>query len=203
MAAYCPRGAGKERKGGPPPGQAGSERPLLGNPRKFLPDRRAELRLFICSFGRRDFAPERLPGRRAGGRCNLPLGEGLPGGVVGFFPSGRGAHGVLGLLVRAQDKEKKKKESILDLSKYIDKTIRVKFQGGREASGVLKGFDPLLNLVLDGTIEYMRDPDDQYKLTEDTRQLGLVVCRGTSVVLICPQDGMEAIPNPFIQQQDG
>ncbi|XP_068030334.1 U6 snRNA-associated Sm-like protein LSm7 isoform X2 [Anomalospiza imberbis] len=54
------------------------------------------------------------------------------------------------------DKEKKKKESILDLSKYIDKTIRVKFQGGREASGVLKGFDPLLNLVLDGTIEYMR-----------------------------------------------
>nr|XP_034343003.1 U6 snRNA-associated Sm-like protein LSm7 isoform X1 [Arvicanthis niloticus] len=101
-----------------------------------------------------------------------------------------------------QDKEKKKKESILDLSKYIDKTIRVKFQGGREASGILKGFDPLLNLVLDGTIEYMRDPDDQYKLTEDTRQLGLVVCRGTSVVLICPQDGMEAIPNPFVQQQD-
>lgn len=47
------------------------------------------------------------------------------------------------------------------------------------------------------------DPDDQMKLTEDTRQLGLVVCRGTSVVLICPQDGMEAIPNPFIQQQDG
>lgn len=46
------------------------------------------------------------------------------------------------------------------------------------------------------------DPDDQYKLTEDTRQLGLVVCRGTSVVLICPQDGMEAIPNPFIQQQE-
>uniref|UniRef100_F1N6T3 LSM7 homolog, U6 small nuclear RNA and mRNA degradation associated n=1 Tax=Bos taurus TaxID=9913 RepID=F1N6T3_BOVIN len=73
---------------------------------------------------------------------------------------------------------------------------------GRQRSGILKGFDPLLNLVLDGTIEYMRDPDDQYKLTEDTRQLGLVVCRGTSVVLICPQDGMEAIPNPFIQQQD-
>uniref|UniRef100_A0A8C4PUQ5 U6 snRNA-associated Sm-like protein LSm7 n=1 Tax=Equus asinus TaxID=9793 RepID=A0A8C4PUQ5_EQUAS len=101
-----------------------------------------------------------------------------------------------------KDKEKKKKESILDLSKYIDKTIRVKFQGGREASGILKGFDPLLNLVLDGTIEYVRDPDDQYKLTEDTRPLGLVVCRGTSVVLICPQDGMEAIPNPFVQQQE-
>uniref|UniRef100_A0A8C3XCX4 U6 snRNA-associated Sm-like protein LSm7 n=1 Tax=Catagonus wagneri TaxID=51154 RepID=A0A8C3XCX4_9CETA len=120
---------------------------------------------------------------------------GLAGQSPAAFPASRA-------VLSSQDKEKKKKESILDLSKYIDKTIRVKFQGGREASGILKGFDPLLNLVLDGTIEYMRDPDDQYKLTEDTRQLGLVVCRGTSVVLICPQDGMEAIPNPFIQQQD-
>uniref|UniRef100_H0XSL2 U6 snRNA-associated Sm-like protein LSm7 n=1 Tax=Otolemur garnettii TaxID=30611 RepID=H0XSL2_OTOGA len=99
------------------------------------------------------------------------------------------------------DKEKKK-ESILDLSKYIDKTINVKFQGGREASGILKRFDPLLNLVLDGTIEYIRDPDDQYKLTEDTCQLGQVVYKGTSVVLICPQDSMEAILNPFVQQHD-
>ncbi|KAL5019878.1 hypothetical protein ScPMuIL_002770 [Solemya velum] len=99
-----------------------------------------------------------------------------------------------------RDKERKKKETILDLSKYIDKPIRVKFSGGREASGILKGFDPLLNLVLDGTVEYLRDPDDPYKLTQDERQLGLVVCRGTSVVLICPADGMEAIPNPFIQQ---
>lgn len=31
------------------------------------------------------------------------------------------------------------------------------FQGGRECSGVLKGFDPLLNLVLDNTTEYLRD----------------------------------------------
>jgi U6 snRNA-associated Sm-like protein LSm7 len=97
-------------------------------------------------------------------------------------------------------KEKKRKESILDLSKYLEKTIRVKFAGGREASGILKGYDPLLNLVLDNTIEYLRDPDDPYKLTEDTRALGLVVCRGTSVVLICPMDGMESIQNPFISQ---
>ena len=30
------------------------------------------------------------------------------------------------------DKEKKKKETILDLSKYLEKAIRVKFSGGRE-----------------------------------------------------------------------
>lgn len=97
-------------------------------------------------------------------------------------------------------KEKKRKESILDLSKYLEKSIRVKFAGGREAAGILKGYDPLLNLVLDNTTEYLRDPDDPYKLTDDTRPLGLVVCRGTSVVLICPVDGMESIPNPFISQ---
>jgi U6 snRNA-associated Sm-like protein LSm7 len=32
----------------------------------------------------------------------------------------------------AQAVEKKKKESILDLQKYLDKAVRVKFQGGRE-----------------------------------------------------------------------
>lgn len=52
--------------------------------------------------------------------------------------------------------EKKKKESIVDLSKYLDKAVRVKFQGGREAQGVLKGYDPLLNLVLDNTTEFLR-----------------------------------------------
>ena len=125
--------------------------------------------------------------------------------------------------------ERKKKESILDLSRYwrsklnknkeyflkyfydltelislllrfIDKQIRVKFAGGRESSGTLKGFDPLLNIVLDDTIEYLRDPDDPYKLTQDTRHLGLVVCRGTAVTLICPMDGMESIANPFVSQ---
>ncbi|CAH0380534.1 unnamed protein product [Bemisia tabaci] len=99
-----------------------------------------------------------------------------------------------------EPKEKRRKESILDLSKYLEKKIKVKFAGGREVSGILKGYDPLVNLVLDSTIEYLRDPDDPYKLTDDTRMLGLVVCRGTSVVLICPLDGLESIPNPFVPQ---
>jgi U6 snRNA-associated Sm-like protein LSm7 len=43
----------------------------------------------------------------------------------------------------------------------------------------------------------MRDQDDPYKMTNETRALGLVVCRGTSVILISPQDGMEEIANPF------
>ena len=43
---------------------------------------------------------------------------------------------------KGNDKQAKKKESILELNKYLDKAIRVKFQGGREASGILKGYDP-------------------------------------------------------------
>ena len=51
--------------------------------------------------------------------------------------------------------------------------------------------------MLDTTVEYMRDQDDPFKMTNETRALGLVVCRGTSVILISPQDGMEEIANPF------
>lgn len=59
-------------------------------------------------------------GERGGGRRG-PAGAEGPAAL----PASRA-------LLPPQDKEKKKKESILDLSKYIDKTIRVKFQGGRE-----------------------------------------------------------------------
>ena len=61
-------------------------------------------------------------------------------------------------------------------------------------------FDQLLNLVIDSTSEQLRDMESPFGPPTETRQLGLVVCRGTSVVLISPQDGMEEIPNPFIQQ---
>ncbi|XP_003745625.1 U6 snRNA-associated Sm-like protein LSm7 [Galendromus occidentalis] len=98
-----------------------------------------------------------------------------------------------------QAKPQRKRESIVDLSKYLDKLIRVKFQGGREVTGVLKGYDPLLNLVMDNTTEFLRDPDDHLKLTEDTRSLGLVVCRGPTIIIVHPQDSMEQIANPFVQ----
>lgn len=78
--------------------------------------------------------------------------------------------------------------------------VRVKFTGGREVTGVLKGFDKLLNLVLDDTKEYLKDPEDPYKLLDDTRALGLTVCRGTTVMLICPAEGFEEIANPFLEQ---
>jgi hypothetical protein len=42
------------------------------------------------------------------------------------------------------------------------------------------------------------DPADPNKVTDETRTLGLVVCRGTQVTVISPVDGMEEIANPFM-----
>lgn len=94
-----------------------------------------------------------------------------------------------------------RKDPILDLGKYIDQAVRVQFQGGREVRGLLKGYDQLVNLVLDECVELLRDPSDEYRVTDATRQIGLVVCRGTSVMLISPVDGTEEIANPFLQEE--
>jgi len=90
---------------------------------------------------------------------------------------------------------------LLDLNKYLGQEIKVKFSGGREVSGTLKGYDQLLNLVLDQSQEWLRDPFDPHQITDSRRSLGLVVCRGTAVVLISPLAGTEEIANPFVKQQ--
>ncbi|KAK3001953.1 hypothetical protein RJ639_020247 [Escallonia herrerae] len=41
------------------------------------------------------------------------------------------------------------------------------------------------------------DPDDPVKTTDQTRRLGLIVCRGTAVMLVSPTDGTDEIANPF------
>lgn len=92
-----------------------------------------------------------------------------------------------------------RKDPILDLGKYIDQPVHVKFHGGREVRGLLKGYDQLVNLVLDDCVEFLADAASG---TEQTRTVGLVVCRGTSVMLISPVDGTEEIANPFLQQDE-
>jgi U6 snRNA-associated Sm-like protein LSm7 len=80
--------------------------------------------------------------------------------------------------------------------------------------GTLKGYDQLMNLVLDNVEEHLRgnfsalavvrrltiDPEDG-TLLDKTRNLGLVVCRGPTIVLISPTDGVEEIENPFAVQE--
>ncbi|KAI2622101.1 like-Sm domain-containing protein [Xylaria nigripes] len=134
-------------------------------------------------------------GGRGGGNSYRGSGRGGRGGNRG----GRGGYGGdSGSGTPPQERERPKKENILDLSKYMDKKITVKFNGGREVTGTLKGYDALMNLVLDDVQEVMRDDEGK----EATRSLGLVVARGTLLVVISPVDGSEEIENPFAQQDD-
>ncbi|KAK3075417.1 U6 snRNP-associated protein Lsm7 [Teratosphaeriaceae sp. CCFEE 6253] len=112
------------------------------------------------------------------------------GGRGGGERGGRGGS-------QAQGAERKK-ENILDLTKYMDKEIMVKFNGGREVTGTLKGYDQLMNLVLDNVKEVTRDDEGN----TSSRSLGLLVARGTLLVLISPVDGSEEIENPFVQADD-
>nr|KIR45079.1 U6 snRNA-associated Sm-like protein LSm7 [Cryptococcus bacillisporus CA1280]KIR82997.1 U6 snRNA-associated Sm-like protein LSm7 [Cryptococcus tetragattii IND107] len=91
-----------------------------------------------------------------------------------------------------QGVERKKRESILNLAQFVDKSIRVKFMGGREATGILKGYDQLMNLVMDDVVE-------EYEDGRPTRSLGLVVLRGPNIVLVSPTDGSSGKSNrkPF------
>ncbi|KAF9480275.1 U6 snRNA-associated Sm-like protein LSm7 [Pholiota conissans] len=92
----------------------------------------------------------------------------------------------------AQSADKPRREAILDLSKYVDERIRVKFTGGREVTGILKGYDQLLNIVLDEVTEELQLPEPHI------RTLGLTVLRGPTITVLNPVDGSEEIANPFL-----
>ncbi|RPA79338.1 U6 snRNA-associated Sm-like protein LSm7 [Ascobolus immersus RN42] len=122
------------------------------------------------------------------------------GGRGGRGGGGGGGHNKGGNDSRGgqqQGGQAERKPPILDLAQYMDKGVNVKLMGGREVTGTLKGYDPLLNLVLDNVKEIIRDEENNTQ----TRDLGLVVVRGPLLTLISPMDGAEEIPNPFIQQE--
>lgn len=87
------------------------------------------------------------------------------------------------------------------MQKYYDQKVSVKFIGGRSVVGVLKGYDQLMNLVLEDVVETLRDPEDDSILTEETRDLGTVVVRGTQMLTLSPFEGTELIENPFAVQE--
>ena len=60
-----------------------------------------------------------------------------------------------------------------DLKRYMDKALAVKVNGNRKVSGVLRGYDQFLNLVLEAAIE---DFDGEEV------PIGMVVLRGNSII---------------------
>ncbi|XP_046851241.1 small nuclear ribonucleoprotein G-like [Xenia sp. Carnegie-2017] len=63
-----------------------------------------------------------------------------------------------------------------ELKKYMDKRLSIKLNGGRHVIGVLRGFDPFMNIVLDETVENIS--------TSEKHNIGMVVVRGNSIVIM-------------------
>lgn len=63
-----------------------------------------------------------------------------------------------------------------ELKKFMDKRLGLKLNGGRSVTGVLRGFDPFMNLVVDDGTEKRKDGT--------TAPVGMVVIRGNSILMI-------------------
>ncbi|KAG2197002.1 ribonucleoprotein LSM domain-containing protein [Mucor mucedo] len=63
-----------------------------------------------------------------------------------------------------------------ELKKYMDKRLSLQLNGNRKVTGVLRGFDPFMNIVLDETIE-------EISATEKNN-IGMVVIRGNSISIM-------------------
>ncbi|KAI5645916.1 LSM domain-containing protein [Phthorimaea operculella] len=63
-----------------------------------------------------------------------------------------------------------------ELKKFMDKKLSIKLNAGRLVTGVLRGFDPFMNLVLDESVEETKDGN--------RNNVGMVVIRGNSIVML-------------------
>ena len=60
--------------------------------------------------------------------------------------------------------------------------------GGRQTEGLLIGFGPLMNLVLDDSIEIIKKKDDNSNEITKQKKIGTVFIRGKSVEMLEPRD---------------
>jgi len=63
-----------------------------------------------------------------------------------------------------------------ELKKFLDKRLELKLNANRVVTGVLRGFDPFMNLVLDQCVEHVTP--------EESKNIGTVVVRGNSVITL-------------------
>ena len=66
------------------------------------------------------------------------------------------------------------------LKKFMDKTINIKLNGNRAAEGILRGYDPFMNLVFDEGVEIKQEGK--------RKNIGMIVIRGNSVVMLEAKD---------------
>ncbi|KAJ3352243.1 hypothetical protein AMAG_03571 [Allomyces macrogynus ATCC 38327] len=67
-----------------------------------------------------------------------------------------------------------------ELKKCMDRKVFCQLNAGRKVTGVLRGFDPFMNLVLDQAVEELE--------SGEKHNIGTVVIRGNSVVMLEAMD---------------
>ena len=90
-----------------------------------------------------------------------------------------------------------------ELKKFMDKKISLRINGSRQVEGILCGFDPFMNLVLDDATEFNKDGTAKGKIGKIINQIclmtgvsgsnrgiisGQIVVRGNSVVMLEARD---------------
>jgi len=63
-----------------------------------------------------------------------------------------------------------------ELKRFMDKRLGLKLNGSRRVQGILRGFDPFMNVVLDQAVEVGAN--------NETKEIGMVVIRGNSIVML-------------------
>ncbi|XP_015859406.1 small nuclear ribonucleoprotein G [Peromyscus maniculatus bairdii] len=63
-----------------------------------------------------------------------------------------------------------------ELKKFMDKKLSLKLNGGRHVQGILRGFDPFVNLVINECVEMATSGQQN--------NIGMVVIRGNSIIML-------------------
>ncbi|KAI7904475.1 ribonucleoprotein LSM domain-containing protein [Cokeromyces recurvatus] len=63
-----------------------------------------------------------------------------------------------------------------ELKKYMDKRLALQLNGNRKVTGILRGYDPFMNIVLDETVEEIS--------ANEKHNIGMVVIRGNSISIM-------------------
>ncbi|XP_033273540.1 small nuclear ribonucleoprotein G-like [Orcinus orca] len=69
-----------------------------------------------------------------------------------------------------------------DLNKFMDKKLSLILNGGRHVQGILRGFDPFLNLVIDECVEMATSGQQN--------NIGIVVIQGNSIIMLEALEGV-------------
>ncbi|KAM7125038.1 small nuclear ribonucleoprotein G-like [Molossus nigricans] len=63
-----------------------------------------------------------------------------------------------------------------ELKKFMDKKLSLKLNGGRHVQGILKGFAPFMNLVIDECVEMANSGQEN--------NIRMMVIRGNSIIIL-------------------